>query len=664
MSDILNILAIIFLLPIALIRAIFKAVVLLYDFVLDIYHSSVGHSEVRPNHLAEAEKRTKELQALTAASAATASIPTSDEAISLWIDRFHQRFHSAMGRYPPGPLATEIGATFVNYYRDEGFDSLPEFNPAWSPLEQARYRDRLIAFQKKLANPQLVLDAICTSVINSALIFCMELGKQYLVNENTTRSPPSPFSVRAIDVLRNPSKVMSLVASPVVAPELIELDAMQTVRAQVLANQAAKEDITKHTLYDRWFHVDFPFYLFDTPRFSGTWIVAPQGRGKTTLLHALIDQDLQKDACVILMDSKGDLIEPFYDRPELRGRTIVIDPKYPIGINPLDIPKTDINKTVELLEYIFEGLLQFKFTPTQQYLFRRVIRAVITVFPNPTLDTVRNILMWDSKHFADYIEKMEPDLQDFFRKDYESENIRGRRREVIQRISLLLEDDAMRAMLTATKTDFQIDKAMDSRTLVLIKNTKDILGDKGAEFFGRFFVAQVLAGAQRRSGRKRQQKNPVFFYIDECQSVISEDEKVPTIIQECRSQNIALTLAHQNTTQIQSERVLAALQNCAIRIANSDQEAKALAPSLRTTPEEMHALRRGEFIMYVRDVVKSGIKVRVTMADLDKYGEPDSFEPPPSDDEPIVKLNPRPEEMEAWRLDSADKRPEDDERHW
>ena len=52
------------------------------------------------------------------------------------------------------------------------------------------------------------------------------------------------------------------------------------------------------------------FSLPDETRFSGHWIIAPPGRGKTTLLHTLVADDLEKDAAIVLMDSKGDLIEP------------------------------------------------------------------------------------------------------------------------------------------------------------------------------------------------------------------------------------------------------------------------------------------------------------------------------------------------------------------
>src|SRR6202030_2649728 len=124
------------------------------------------------------------------------------------------------------------------------------------------------------------------------------------------------------------------------------------------------------------------------------------------------------------------------------------------------------------------------------------------------------------------------------------------------------------------------------------------------------------AAAQQRSTRRADQKAPVYFYIDECQNVIARDEKIPTILDECRSQNIALIMAHQRTKQIVSENVLDALSNCAIRFANSDEEARYLAPRLRSSPEFLQSLSRGKFAAYVRDQTKEAVAVSVNRVDF------------------------------------------------
>ena len=204
--------------------------------------------------------------------------------------------------------------------------------------------------------------------------------------------------------------------------------------------------------------VQIPVELDDEIRFAGTWVCAPQGMGKTTLLHSLIASDLEKDASIILMDTKGELLAPFLDHPALAKRRIIIGPDNPIGLNPLDIPRSDINKAVGNLEYLFASLLDFKLTGTQSMLLKAVLRALIVAFPDPNLTNFHELMARDGeKKYAQYMPKLDTDLQNFFAHEYNSVNIRERRQEVLQRLRLLLDHDVLRALaITAAERAPQI----------------------------------------------------------------------------------------------------------------------------------------------------------------------------------------------------------------
>ena len=105
-------------------------------------------------------------------------------------------------------------------------------------------------------------------------------------------------------------------------------------------------------------------------------------------------------------------------------------------------------------------------------------------------------------------------------------------------------------------------------------------------FFGRMFIALVWAAGRRRSLRKDKGKS-VYFFIDEAHWTIRNDTNVYTIVQQCRSQKIAMVFAHQEIQQIENPRVRGALNNCAIKFAkpNAIDETNFLAKTLRTTPE-------------------------------------------------------------------------------
>ena len=562
------------------------------------------------------------------------------------------------------------------------------------PIELGRYADELNLHMRKVVDAPRTL-AVATDALTRSLAALRDRLPDTALQsrarlQETIDAPPPPLTVPLIEAVPDIPRAVYDVAIGFYTDEVRDLGLFRHLKAQLDENdraasasstaylppwerKGAPSEIIDVYLHDTplrsLFDCQLPFVLPDEARFAGHWILSPPGRGKTTLLHAMVMEDIAKsDACLILMDSKGDFIDPIRRLDSIQDRLIVIDPdpQNPVAINPLDIAQANIAQSVDLLEYLFASLLEFKMTAMQTTLFRSVLRALVVGFPNPTLETFRDLLSNGAEKYAAYIEKLPPDLQDFFHRDFNEKNYADRRREVLQRLRLLLDNDTMRAMLTAATTRFRIGEAMDSGKIVIINNSKARLGEQGAEFFGRFFIAQVLAAAQQRSGRSASDKPPVYFYIDECQNVIARDEKIPTILDECRSQNIALIMAHQRTKQIGSENVLDALSNCAIRFANSDEEARYLAPRLRTSSEFLQSLTRGRFAAFVRDETKEAVAVSVNRVDFTnhravsaadarltlarmrrEYGVPMQIGAPPSDEpetevEPVAADTPRP----------------------
>lgn len=360
-------------------------------------------------------------------------------------------------------------------------------------------------------------------------------------------------------------------------------------------------------------------------RFEGTWIVAPQGRGKTNLLHQLVKADLPEvlegKASVILLDSKGDLIRdvPRIDMIARSGKLCLIEPSLdnPLALNPLDL-KGDRKSihTVSLLEYIFGALLDVKMTPLQSTLFRGVLRTLVEVIPNPTMETFRDIISNGIEPYSQYIRRLDTDMQDFFYKEFPSKTYTETRQQILWRLRLLLDNPVIKQMFKSPTTKLDMAKEMDAGKVIVINNNINLLGEGGAEFFGRFFISLVLSAARARSHLRDDQKVPVYFYIDECHTVIARDENIAKIIDQCRSQKIGLILAHQRMKQIKSDDVLDALSNCAVRLANSDEDAAALAPRLRTTPEHLKSLPKGSFVTFARDITDSGVTVSVPFSPL------------------------------------------------
>lgn len=579
-----------------------------------------------------------------------AQIPAFDE----FFRGFMRSFMAARrDNLPTVDICAEFDNIGSELYEAEHFKDVPPPPPKEADaVRQAQYRDQLIEFMARIQSPT-TLDVFRSALIESFGNFHAALppiAKVDIEFYTETDCDGTSAELCLIDVLPNVGFLVQEVVRPFFDQKTLDLGLFEQLRKRIDSNFKVAS-LMKHspeavsrgaetlpadydgtpreiinlylsgTPFEPLFLAPIPFRLPDETRFAGHWVIAPPGRGKTTLLHSMVMEDLEKDASVILMDSKGDLIEPFRDLKQIADRLIIIDPdpKNPIAFNPLDIPDADTTHAIDFLEYLFGSLLEFKMTASQVTLFRSVFRALVTAIPNPNLEILRDILANGYKKYIDYIRKLPPDLQDFFFNEFDEKQYTDRRKEVLQRIRLLLDNDTMKAMLLASHTRFRIGEAMDAGKVVIINTSKAKLGDQGSEFFGRFFIAQLLAASQQRSGRRAQDKKPCYFYIDECQTVIARDEKIPTILDECRSQKIALILAHQRTTQITSPNVLDALSNCAIRYTNSDDEAKYLAPKLRATPELIQSLKRGQFAAFVRDMTSRAIVFNVSKVDFAKH---------------------------------------------
>jgi hypothetical protein len=505
-------------------------------------------------------------------------------------------------------------------------------------MEGARYRDELLTLHRKAGKPDLTLDAIHWTLINSFLGLIQHLPS--LAFQENDDAPSTVPLFETVDV----GKAIADMTLPFLGegPKLFGLFAVlrdQLARNQLEASNNNPKKLVSPSDYDGTprekihvylkqtplediFNAQIPFDIPDETRFSGHWIIAPPGCGKTTLLHAMFLDDLKRDASIIVMDSKGDLIGPIKQLAAIKDRVVLIepDPDYPLALNPLDIPKSNVVHTVSLLEYVFSALLEAKMTPLQMTLFRSVLPAIVHCVPDPTLETFRDIITNGIGKYQNYIGHLPDDQRDFFldkETGFLSETYDDTRKQLIWRLQFLMTNPVIKQMFSALKTKLDIGTEMDAGKIILINNSKAILGDEGAEFFGRFFIAFILAAAQQRAGRRPQDKLPCYVYIDECQNVVRRDEKIPTILDECRSQKIGLILAHQRTKQLE-EKVLDAVANCAIRYANSDDEAKYLADKLRATPEFLRSLPRGTFAAFVRDLTPTALALKIPYTDMDK----------------------------------------------
>jgi hypothetical protein len=560
-----------------------------------------------------------------------AQFPSSTTFLESFAERFDELCEQKNAACPSKIICRAFIKVATGLYEAEHFNAIPApFSLALiGTMEGARYRDELLTLHRKAAHPKLTLDALHWTLTNSFLGLIGNLPALAFGEENSGTTTLSLLDT--IDV----GQTIFDITAPFLHDGAKHFVIFAGLREQLLKNQleasnqnpkklispqdfdgSPREKVRaylKNTPLESIFEVSVPFSIPEETRFSGHWIIAPPGRGKTTLLHSMFLDDLPRKASIIVMDSKGDLINPIKSMAAIADRLVLIEPdsRHPLALNPLDVPSENVPHTIALIEYILSGLLDAKFTNLQSALFRHVLPAMLQAFPHPTIETLKRVLA--DGLTKEEIAQLDDRLRQFFENKnsgFQSKTYAETRTQIIWRLDFILTNDAMRAMFASPTTRLQVGEAMNSGKVILIDASKARLGDDGSEFYQRFFLALILGAAQARSTLKPSEKLPVYCYLDECQWV-RNDQKLATILDECRSQKIALILAHQRTDQITNPNVLSAMANCAIRFANSDDEAKYLAPKLRCEPEFLHNLPRGTFAAFVRDLTPHAIALKV-----------------------------------------------------
>jgi hypothetical protein len=345
--------------------------------------------------------------------------------------------------------------------------------------------------------------------------------------------------------------------------------------------------------------IEAPFDIDPLKWFETTWVIAAQGRGKSNLLRHLVLAHIE-DACVIILDAKGDLLQTFKRHAPIKDRLVILDPsaEHPLAINPLDIGHSN-----EFLRYVFELLNTGMSTNHGTLVYYTAL--LCQQIDGASLATFRSILERGWKQYAKEVAQLDPDDQTFFHLQWDDTLYKPRRPEILARLRAMTASPAMRPMLHCPKTQLDLAKLMDEKKIVLIDNNYEKLEDAGAELLGRLVIGMVWAAARKRS-LHHGHKTKVLFVIDEAHWVIARDTKIPTIIQQTRSQKIAMIVAHQELQSIENPDVKASLFNAAIKFGNPTGEAAMLAEKFDTDAQVLKQQRLGTFAAWVLDKTNNG----------------------------------------------------------
>jgi hypothetical protein len=244
--------------------------------------------------------------------------------------KFYERCDDLRIPLPHDNIIIEMCAAAAGFYADEEFHrvlpDLPADNDPAYTVAIGRARDFLLRQQVKALDPAATLEALSNAIIESYIA----IARCVPALAHARNDPPaSGATIPLIDILPSVGQIIECAIEPFSSPKAVRYGLFRGLREQLNHNSAklaerlrAKQPPTPseydappsdvvsaylaHTLLDAIFlQSQVTFDLPQEQRFSGHWIIAPPGRGKTTLLHSMFLDDVKRDASIIVMDSKN-----------------------------------------------------------------------------------------------------------------------------------------------------------------------------------------------------------------------------------------------------------------------------------------------------------------------------------------------------------------------
>lgn len=360
-------------------------------------------------------------------------------------------------------------------------------------------------------------------------------------------------------------------------------------------------DPDRDFLLQDFFRTQFAFKLPDEILYRHTWILGLPGTGKTQLIQAqvlsLIPRVEKNKGSIVVMDGHRDLIETisnlqiFAPGEPLHDKLVVLEPNlnFPLALNifSLGAKANEIQDEDDREEYTTNAVASIihildaimgeagAMTPKQTALFRHIVRLLMEV-PDGTLDTFQALLNIGHLEktkldaYKPYINKLHKAAQDFFDHQFFDKDYNDTKAQVAWRLASLRENKYFDRMFSSPTSKLDMYEELNESKVFLIDTSKKKLGEDEANILGRYFISALLTASQRRVALKRSQRKPVFLFIDEVHDYIAYDAKIATMLDQCRKMSIAVTLAHQRTSQIKDSNVLDALTGTAVQFAKTD----------------------------------------------------------------------------------------------
>lgn len=347
-------------------------------------------------------------------------------------------------------------------------------------------------------------------------------------------------------------------------------------------------------------------------RLRHLWIAGPTGVGKSTLLANLIGYDIQRGDPVIVIDAGGDLVTDVLARisPERYKDVIVLDPTtaadHVVGLNPIHSRHPeDHERAAGLVFHVLHSMYASSWGPrTADILRAGLLTLTMTLAPDGQRFTICELAeLLTNTGFRRFVitQPLTPALDSFWRW-YEALPDTHRLHVIspaLNKLRVFSLYTPLRLTLGQT-TGIDVADAMRHHRIVLVPLRTGLLGAETAALIGSLVMASVWHTTLGRAASAKDQRHPVWMYLDEFQHVVRLPIDLSDMLAQARGLGLGLTLAHQHLGQLSPEIKAAVLGTTRSQLIFQveSHDATELAPRFAPlTREDLTALSPHEIAL-------------------------------------------------------------------
>lgn len=308
--------------------------------------------------------------------------------------------------------------------------------------------------------------------------------------------------------------------------------------------------------------------MADEDRLRHLYIIGQTGTGKTTLMKAMMRQDVESGKGLCIIDPHGEFAEFVLSivPKERVDDVIYFDPGFierPMGLNMLEIdPTHPEQKTMVIDELfgIFDRLYDLKTTggPMFEKYFKNSALLLLDDYENdiPVLADISRVLVDDAYRADKLSRETNPLVKEFWEKEAQKAggeaSLANMAPYISSKITSFVFNEFLRPIINQKKSAFNFREVMDNQKILVVNLSKGRIGELNANLLGMIVVGKLLMAALSRVDIVDEKaRKPFYLYMDEFQNFTTDS--ISTILSEARKYRLAMIVAHQFIKQLQEK---------------------------------------------------------------------------------------------------------------